>query len=65
MANDILENPLVKYAIILGVIAVLAGISFFTSFSADLSAAVTTGSGLIGLVVILWLFGPKGPVSGK
>jgi len=63
MANDILSNPLVKFAIILGVLGVLAGITFFDAFSTDLTAAVTTGAGLIGLVVILWLFGPSGPVS--
>jgi hypothetical protein len=63
LANDILGNPLVKFAIILGVLIVLAGIPFFTTFSTELTAAVTTGAGLIGLVVILWLFGPAGPVS--
>lgn len=64
MPNDILGNPLVKFAIILGVLMVLSGISFFSAFSAQLAAAVTTGAGLIGLVVILWLFGPDGPIKG-
>jgi uncharacterized membrane protein len=61
--NDILNNPLVTFAIILGVLTILAGISFFTAVSAGLTSAVTMGVSLFGLVVVLWLFGSKGPLK--
>lgn len=56
---------MVKFAIILGVITILSGISFFSAASAGLTSAVTTGVSLIGLVVVLWLFGRSGPLNGK
>jgi len=56
---------LVKFAIILGVITILSTISFFSAASAGLTDAVTTGVSLLGLVVVLWLFGKKGPISGN
>ena len=59
----ILDNPLVEFAIILGVLAVLAGIAFFTDLSAGLDDAVTMGAELMSLVAVLWIFGPKGPLS--
>jgi|WetSurMetagenome_2_1015567.scaffolds.fasta_scaffold466170_2 hypothetical protein len=61
--NTILNNPVINFAIILGVITILAGISFFSAASAGLTSAVTMGVSLIGLVVVLWLFGPQGPLK--
>lgn len=61
--NDILNNPLLQYAIILGVLTILAGITFFSAVSVGLTSAVTMGVSLFGLVVVLWLFGPKGPLK--
>ncbi len=61
--TDILGNPLVVFAIIMGVLSILAGISFFTDVSAGLDDAVTMGVSLFGLVTVLWLFGTKGPLK--
>lgn len=61
--NDIIGNKLVAFAIILGVLSLLSGISFFTDASAGLDDAVTTGVSLFGLVVVLWLFGREGPLK--
>lgn len=64
-SNDIIGNPIVKFAIILGVLTILSGITFFSAASAGLTAAVTTGVSLIGLVVVLWLFGANGPLHSR
>jgi hypothetical protein len=61
--SDIINNPVISFAIILGVITILSGISFFSAASAGLTSAVTMGVSLIGLVVVLWLFGKKGPLN--
>ena len=60
-----MNNPLVKWAIIAGVLTILAGITFFSAVSAGMTSAVTLIASLFGLIVILYLFGSKGPLSGK
>ena len=53
-----------KWAIIAGVLTILAGISFFAAVSAGITDAVVLIADLFGLVVILFLFGAKGPLRG-
>ncbi len=65
IAGDIIGNPLVKWAIIAGVLTILATITFFTDVSAGLKSAVTMIASLFGLVVVLYLFGSKGPLKGN
>ena len=64
IANDIMDNPIVKWAIIAGVLTILAGIAFFAAVSTGINDAVTMIASLFGLVVILFLFGKKGPLGG-
>jgi len=61
---NILENPMVAVAILGGILNILAGISYFTSFSAGLTGAVTLLASLFDVVVVIWIFGPKGPLRG-
>lgn len=61
-ATDIVGNPLVQWAIIAGVLTILAGITFFAAVSTGLTDAVTLIASLFGLIVVLYLFGSKGPL---
>ena len=63
--GDLLNNPLVKWAILAGVLTILAGITFFSAVSTGLNDAVGYIADLFGLVVILYLFGHKGPLKGN
>lgn len=53
VAGDIMSNPIVKWAIIAGVLTILATISFFAAVSTGITDAVTMIASLFGLVVIL------------
>ena len=64
-ATDIVGNPLVQWAIIAGVLTILATISFFSAVSTGLTDAVTLIASLFGLIVVLYLFGSKGPLHGN
>lgn len=63
--SDIADNPMVKWAVIAGVLTILAGIAFFTDVSAGLTDAVGLIADLFMLIVILYLFGRKGPLGGN
>lgn len=60
-----MDNPLVKWAIIAGVLTILAGITFFAAVSTGMNDAVALIADLFGLIVILFLFGKKGPLGGS
>jgi hypothetical protein len=64
-ASDLIDNPIVKWAIIAGVLTILAGITFFAAVETGINDAVTLIASLFGLVVILYLFGSKGPLHGN
>ena len=63
--NDVIDNPLVKWAIIAGVVTILATITFFAAVSTGLINAVVLIASLFPLIVVLYLFGKDGPLSGK
>lgn len=63
VANDIISNPIVKWAIIAGVLTILAGITFFAAVTTGINDAVAMIADLFGLVVVLFLFGRKGPLN--
>lgn len=63
VANDIINNPIVKWAIIAGVLTILAGITFFAAVTTGINDAVAMIADLFGLVVVLFLFGKKGPLN--
>lgn len=62
-AHDLIDNPVVKWAIIAGVLTILAGITFFAAVATGLTDAVTLIASLFGLIVILYLFGKSGPLK--
>ncbi len=54
-----------KWAIIAGVLTILAGITFFAAVATGMTDAVALIADLFGLVVVLYLFGRKGPLTGN
>ena len=63
MTTDIVNNPLVKWAIIAGVLAILVGIGFFAGVSAGLQDAIDLIADIFPLIAILYVFGPWGPLG--
>jgi len=63
--KDLIDNPLVKWAIIAGVLTILAAIPFFAAVTTGMTDAVTMIASLFGLVVVLYLFGSNGPLKGN
>jgi len=63
--SGILENKIVQYVLVLGVLALISTLPFLSGVAAQIIAGVTMGAGFIGLAFLLWLFSSKGPMGGK
>ena len=63
--KGILDNKIVQYVLVLGVLALIATLPFLSGIATQIVAGVAMGAGFIGFAFLLWLFSEAGPLGGK